>query len=84
MIYSNPVSKKPTGIICDLCGKVYENKFKYYSAKLDLVEVDATIQKTGTVAVDRQCLDVDLCIQCFNTVIRDNVLATIEKQGAKK
>lgn len=85
MIYNSPASKKATGIICDLCGKIYESKFKYYSGKLDLVEVDAELQKTGIIGVDRQFLDVDFCVMCFNTVIRDAMLATIEKhKGARQ
>jgi len=68
MVLTDPVSKKDVGIYCDLCGKPYRDKFKYYSAKLDLVEVDSELKKVGVLNVDRRCLDIDICVSCFDNM----------------
>jgi hypothetical protein len=72
-------NKKINGIICDLCGKVFIDKFKYYSAKFDLVESDRSIAKVGPVRVDRRFLDLDLCLDCMEE-IKKKVLINIHKR----
>jgi len=72
-------NKKTDGIICDLCSKVYTNKFRYYSAKFDLVEVDKAIGKSGIVQVDRRAMDLDVCEECMNK-IKEQVLKLIKSR----
>lgn len=72
-------NKKVDGIICDLCGKVCINKFRYYSAKFDLVEVDKAIGKSGIVQVDRRAMDLDVCEECMNKM-KEQVLKLIKSR----
>jgi hypothetical protein len=67
------------GVICDLCGEISANKFKYFSAKIDLVEVDGSIGKSGIVDIDRRFLDMDICEKCME-VLKQRMLKVIEKQ----
>lgn len=76
--------RKQTGIICDLCGAVSVDKFEYFSAKFDLVEVDRAVGKTGIKKIDRQNLDLDICVSCMDK-IKGTVIDGIKKrenQGA--
>lgn len=71
--------KKQTGIICDLCAAVFTDKFEYYSAKFDLVEVDRSIGKTGIKHIDRQNLDLDICIGCMEKM-KATVVSNIKRR----
>jgi hypothetical protein len=62
-------TKKQNGITCDLCNSTHVDKFEYYSAKFDLVEVDRLIGKTGIKKIDRRWLDLDICIKCMKELI---------------
>lgn len=78
--YADPQTKKHVGITCDLCGSVYRDKFIYYSAKIDMIEVDSSIQKTGVINIDRRFLDLDYCSACFEK-IKQQVLSAKPKEG---
>jgi hypothetical protein len=69
VVHVDQISKKQTGIICDLCNSTYIDKFEYYNAKLDLVEVDRQIGKTGIKHIDRRWLDLDVCTKCMNELL---------------
>jgi hypothetical protein len=79
MVFCDQKTKQNTGILCDLCGSIRKDKFLYYSVKLDLVEVDKAIGKTGIVNLDRRFMDLDLCQGCANKII-DQVKEVIKKR----
>lgn len=72
-------TKSTNGIICDICGQVYLDKFEYYSAKFDLVEVDRAVGKTGIKQIDRRYLDLDFCPICMDT-LKHKVIENIKKR----
>ena len=72
-------SKKTDGIICDICCTPFVNKFEYYSAKFDLIEVDRDKQKVGPKHVERRHMDLDFCQSCYNALIA-KVLVNIKKR----
>lgn len=57
---------KITGVICDLCNTTLIDKFAYFSAKFDYVEVDRAIGKSGIVKHDKRALDLDVCQECLD------------------
>ena len=80
--YADPKTKTMTGIICDTCGVVFEKKFKYYSVKFDLVEVDSDRGRNGVVEVDRRNLDLDMCEICTGN-LKKRVIELINKREQK-
>lgn len=75
------------GIYCDLCGEAFVNKFEYYSARIDLVEVDREVAKQGIKDVDRRNLDLDICIKCMDLLkkkVLDNIAAREKKEEDSK
>ncbi len=76
-------NKLKIGIYCDFCGTVHKDKFEYYSGKIDLVQVDRGMSKTGVVAVDRRYLDIDICLQCMEKLKKQmiEVINRREKGG---
>ena len=73
---------KNVGVSCDLCGNSIRDKFTYYSGKIDFVEVDSAIQKTGIVSIDRRFLDIDMCNSCFEQ-LRMRMLSVIKNREIK-
>lgn len=71
------------GIICDMCGHTNTDKFRYYSAKLDCIEVDKSIGSKGIADIDRRYLDLDFCASCFGNM-KKQVLAIIKKREDAK
>lgn len=61
-------AKKITGIVCDICGAVFTDKFEYYSAKFDLVNVDRAAGVSGIKSIDRRNLDLDFCKGCMDAM----------------
>jgi hypothetical protein len=79
--YIDQVTKKTTGIICDLCGKVSTKKFQYFSGKFDLVEVDCDLQKTGVKNVDIRYMDIDVCSSCMDDYKKKMVEQIAKRQN---
>jgi hypothetical protein len=69
VMHVDPKTKKPIGIYCDVCNKVFINKFEYFSAKFDHVVVDKEACVAGPKEVDRRYLDLDFCQKCMNELI---------------
>lgn len=83
MVYTDPKTKKNVGVLCDICGKVYIDKFVYYSAKFDCIQVDRNFGPRGIADIDKRYLDLDFCDNCFNQ-LKAKVMEAIkkrEKQG---
>lgn len=72
-------TKTINGIICDICNTTFIDKFEYYSAKFDLVDVDRNVGKTGIKEVDRRCLDLDFCKGCMDK-LKEKVIENIRKR----
>lgn len=73
------------GISCDLCGAEFRDTFDYYSARIDKVAVDSSKKKTGVAEVDRRYMDLDICLPCWEKMVKQ-VKKTIkerEKQASK-
>jgi hypothetical protein len=78
-LYYDPQTKKAVGVCCDVCNAIKTTKFEYFNVKIDLVEVDATIGKTGIKNIDRQYLDLDMCEACIER-LKTAVKKAIEKR----
>lgn len=77
-------NKRKNGIICDICGDVHIDKFKYYSVEAAHVEVDRDVGTRGVKDVDEKYLNLDLCETCWKNIedqVREN-LEKINSQGA--
>jgi hypothetical protein len=72
-------NKRINGIICDLCGKVCVDSFKYYSGKFDYVSVDRNVKQQGVVDVDKRFMDVDFCADCWKE-LENRMRHTLEKR----
>lgn len=70
------------GIICDLCQMIYSNKFKYYNATFDMIDVDCSLNKASVIDVDKRFLDLDICENCMNEMI-EKVKLGIKKRANK-
>lgn len=70
---------KITGVICDLCNKSLIDKFSYFSAKFDFVEVDRAIGKSGIVKHDKRALDLDVCPECLEK-LKSQVIHNINQR----
>lgn len=73
------ITKKTNGIICDLCGRIDVDKFEYFSAKFDLVEVDRSLGLSGIKSVDKRNLDLDICKTCMDS-LKQKVVDGIKKR----
>jgi hypothetical protein len=71
--------KQTDGVICDLCGAVRTDKFTYYSAKLDRVNVDRNSGFLADRDVDRRFLDLDICESCFDQM-KKKILDVINRK----
>jgi hypothetical protein len=69
------------GIVCDFCGTVRTDKFTYYSAKLDKVDIDKSSGFSMDRDVDRRFLDLDICEPCFEQM-KKKILDVIKKRGS--
>lgn len=79
VVHRDQKTQKNNGVYCDLCGSLHLDRFKYYSMKIDLVEVDRDAGKTGIKNIDRRYLDLDLCESCAQKLF-DQVKQQIEKR----
>jgi hypothetical protein len=81
-IYS--VEGKNVGIYCDLCGKLFQDKFIYYSGKIDYVAVDRSAGMANIVSVDRRFLDMDICTDCMEKLKKQmlEIINRRDKSGA--
>lgn len=70
--------KRTNGIICDKCGAVHVDKFRYYSIKVAHIEVDRAVGVNGLKDVDERFLDLDFCEKCWKE-LEDEVRQTLEK-----
>ena len=75
--------KQVIGISCDFCGNTKVEKFTYYSAKLDKVQVDKVVGFQTDRDVDRRHLDLDICEACFGAM-REKILKVIKNRDKNK
>lgn len=80
--YVDTVTKKNTGIICDLCGKISTRKFIYFSGRFDLVDVDCDRAATNTSQVDKRNLDLDACGDCVDA-LKKKMMEQISKRQSQ-
>ena len=71
------------GIVCDICGQTFIDKFEYYSSKFDYIQIDKAMGVKGIRDLDRRYLDLDFCKQCFEK-LKTKVVAQIEKRKAEQ
>lgn len=60
---------------CDLCGKMLERKFTYYTARV--VKIDVDVSQKQTIRSDTD-MDIEFCEECRQK-IRAEILKNIEQ-----
>lgn len=91
VVHVDQKTKKQNGVVCDICGSTYIDKFSYYSCQFDKVDVDVKLGKVqlagrdlvGIQDVNFKYLSLDICNMCMNDLISKikNQIAKRDKPG---